>query len=214
MESIKRLFCILTLTLTCSAYAHADIYVDFGDDFTGLPASYGAVNSPGVWNDIVSLGSTSGLLDTNGDASGVSLVLNATSASGHLIPANNNDETLLHDNFLSTSGNSWSAVFSGLQNGLYDVYYYAPANTNVSTGTFSINGQAQSSLSGGSTLVQGQSWAVQSGVVVNSGQISILSTSTASNRGLSGVQFIAVPEPSAACLLGLVLFACGLRRRR
>ncbi len=103
-----------------------------------------------------------------------------------------NDAKLLNDFFFASNGSAWSADFSGLQNGVYDVYNYAPTNTTVTTGDFSIHGINQDKLSASiSTLVQGQSWDVLSGLNVTNGEINFFSAGTGADwGGLAGVQIV------------------------
>ena len=62
--------------LVCqSAASGADYFnIDLGDYYPGLPSSYGAAASqPGTWNDITKYGTASGLRNTSGALTDVSL---------------------------------------------------------------------------------------------------------------------------------------------
>ena len=112
---------------------------------------------------------------------------------------------MLDDNFFASGGENWSLTISGLSNGLYNFYYYAPSNGSVDTGPFTVNGVAAASIAGdnSSPLTEGLNWEVVSNVSVTNGTITVLSTDTAGIRGLAGLQLAVVPEPSAISLLAL-----------
>lgn len=204
----------LAACFTQVAFA-ASINIDFGDDFLGLPSSYGAASSQtGHWNEI-----TSNLLDTAGLITEANLNLSANNSSGNYGTPTNNDTILLSDNFFSSNGNSWSVILSGIDEGLYNIFYYAPAHLSVSTGLFSINSTNVSSLTGSTSLIQGISWDVLDDVSIdNSGLLIIQSEDNNDYRGLSGLQIVpvaTVPIPHAVWLFGsgIVCFL-GLRKRK
>ena len=76
------------------------------------------------------------------------------------------------------------------QNGIYDIFYYAPAHSSVSTGSFYINSALQNSISGSANnqLSQGTDWGMLSGVTVSNSTLTLESFSTSSYRGLAGLQ--------------------------
>jgi hypothetical protein len=190
------------------------INIDFGVN-TLSPSSNGAASGQtGIWNMVNNLGLTSSLLDINGVATPVDLNLTAGRIQG-----NSGDHTitpLLSDNFFSYGGRSWSFTLTGLSTGLYDIYYYAPLHSSVSTGSFTIDGTSLSSLSGGiGNLVQGISWDVLGGYSVN-GSLTFRSISTTSYRGISGLQLVQktqdVPEPSTIAIFALGMIGLASRR--
>ena len=165
------------------------INIDFGDDLTGLPTTYGAASGQvGSWNDILFLGTTAGLLDTSGSTTDVSVTVASENPSGQAGDAVNDDERLLFDNFFSSSSTGWTVHIVGLDDGIYDLFVYAPANTIVSTGPFTVNGAAQPNLSGAFSLIQGTSWAAIIGVNVSGGVLTIANVDTSGFRGLAGIQ--------------------------
>lgn len=212
-----RLLLTLILFMPGIVFSAITVNVTFGTS-GNLASTYGAAASqPGTWNHVSTTGITSDLLDLNGDATGVSINLTATSATGDagLPNATDDDSELLKYNFYSSDGNAWSVSLSGVASGDYEVYYYAPGHSNVSTGTFTVEGIVQSELATDiRTLSQGVSWDVAT-VTVSDGSIDLQSTNISGNRGLAGIQIVAVPEPETLSLT-LALFAftvCLLRRR-
>ncbi|MEM9367264.1 MAG: PEP-CTERM sorting domain-containing protein [Planctomycetota bacterium] len=193
------------------------IYIDFGDDTVGLSNYSAAGPAPGEWNDITALGLTSGLINAAGTTTSVNLSLVAGSASGSFgSGSSDNDEILLSDNSLSSAGNPWSVALDGLQNGMYDIYYYEPLHPLVRTGAFEINGVAAVPLDASiDVLMQGVSWQVAT-TTVSDGTLFLASTESDGFRGLAGLQVVAsVPEPTVpAMIFGLTGLFVATRRRR
>jgi hypothetical protein len=193
----------------------AEFNIDFGDDFTGLSSAYGAASGQtGTWNDVFANGA---LTDTSGTLTTVTVTLVAGSTSGQFGSGVSNDERLLGDFFFS-SGAGWNLDFANLTDGLYDVYYYAPSSTAVSTGAFTINGTPVAELpgDGSSALIQGTSYDVLSSVSVVGGTLSLASGGGVleTNFGLAGLQLVSVPEPATLSLLALGMAAALLKRKR
>ena len=209
---------LLSLVFVCAApRLHAsNLNIHFGG--LGTPDStYGAAaGQPGVWNLITSLGSTSNLLNLGGGSTAVSLNLNADSDAGSL-GGTGNTGALRGYNFFSFNNDPWSVTLTNLDNGSYSLYYYAPTNTVVSTGTFTANGLPASSIRGNntSTLNEGSDWEIRSGIQVTDGTLTLLSTDLDGDRGLAGIQLVATPEPATLPLIGVALaIALFLRRRQ
>jgi hypothetical protein len=189
-----------------------DFNVDFSSHFAGPAATFGAAASqPGTWNVITAAGPTT-LLNLNGTSSAASISVTVAAVSGFgtfngFGGSHTGDlQALLDDNFFSTLGAHWSLTISGLSNGLYDFYYYAPSNGSVDTGPFTVNGIAASSIAGddSSPLTEGLNWEVMHDVSVTNGTMTVLSTDTGTGPlGLAGLQIAVVPEPSTVCLLGI-----------
>ena len=177
-----------------------------------------AAGQMGVWNLVGDIGSQT-LFGLNGATTGVSLSLAADDPFGYDGAARDGDiRALLNDNFFSNEGDPWSVTISGLANGTYDFYYYAPSNSAVDTGPFSVNGMAALNVPGDNSvepLIEGFNWEVLHNVIVSNGAIEVISTDSTGYRGLAGIQLLAVPEPKPIFLLGSCgLFFCFLIRKR
>ena len=160
--------------------------IDFGAASPDVPSGYaGAANQSGTWNKISS-NSTNNLVDINNVSTSISLEVTAQ----HLTGQTGSGANLTTDNFYSNNGVSWKVEITGFSNGIYDIYYYAPAHSSVSTGSFYINSALQNSISGSSNnqLSQGTDWDILSGVKVSNSTLTLESFSTSSYRGLAGLQ--------------------------
>ena len=160
--------------------------IDFGATMPDVPSGYaGAANQSGTWNKISS-NSTNNLVDINNVSTSISLEVTAGTLRGNTGSGAN----LTTDNFYSNNGVSWKVEITGFSNGIYDIYYYAPAHSSVSTGSFYINSALQNSISGSSNnqLSQGTDWDILSGVKVSNSTLTLESYSTSSYRGLAGLQ--------------------------
>ena len=158
-------------------------------------------------------------MDISGNASGATIDVYAyTFAGDSASPVAGDPGLLIADNFYSSPGSAWNLAITGLTNGIYDVYYYAPDHDLIDTGAFLLNGVYAANLAGmlgGNGTVQNQEWAVLPGIQVTSGMLATfwLGNEAAAFTGLYGLQLVAVPEPSATGLAlcgGALLF----RRRR
>ena len=202
-RSINRfIFISLALMgLSVSSASAVSLNIDIGSirASAGLSSAYGAAaGQAGVWNQISTPGTTSGLLDLSGFSTRIDLSLTGSSIylEGNRGGASNDVEYLLNDFFFADPSSDWSMTLSNMDQGTYNIYYYAPAATNVSTGAFSINGNSVTSLpgeNGASQLVQGVSWGVLSNVSVGSlGLMTLLPANTSGFRGLAGLQIVSV----------------------
>ena len=126
------------------------------------------------------------LVDIDNVSTSISLEVTAGTLSG----ASGSGANLTRDNFYSSNGVSWKVEITGISNGIYDIYYYAPTHTSVSTGSFYINSALQNSISGSSNnaLSQGTDWGMLSGVTVSNSTLTLESYSTSGYRGLAGLQ--------------------------
>ena len=246
-RSINRfIFISLSLMgLSVSSANAVSVNIDF-ETLTppvGAPSSgYGAAaKQGGHWNTIFKLGITENLLDLDGASTEIDLVLTGTDLTFAFSGGDTDTDIdkLLKDNFL-TSGSgkdNWSLQISGLDEGKYDIYYYAPNQGNVETGTFSINGSSVASLPGVNTkpptLEQGVSWDVLKDVSI--GSLGLLMELPPPDKaevkkltqpdifyGLAGLQIVQVsagispvPVPAAIWLFGTSLIGMvGFGRRR
>jgi len=171
----------------------SEVNVDFGTTY-GVPTNGygGASGQTGAWN-LAGLGFTA-LVDSSGNPSGVNVgavASNATSNNGN-VPAND-DQLLLNDNLSSFNPlgtATWTATLTGLADGSYRIFLYAPSNGVVPTGAMTVGGVNVGSIPGdpGSTLVEGTSW-VEVTVSVVGGTLDIAGTSS-NFCGLAGLQVV------------------------
>jgi hypothetical protein len=188
---MNRRWMILATLLAAFPAAHAQgVNVDFGTVHGVPPASYGAASSQdGTWNQ-TGLGVT--VLDhLFGVPSGVSVNVVAGTATGTSggAPTSSN-EYLLGDNFYDLNGAGWSADLSGLADGDYQVFLYAPTNPAVPTGAMIVGGIPVAGIPGdaGSALIEGTSW-LKVKVTVTGGGL-VITGGGASFSGLAGLQVV------------------------
>lgn len=194
----------MTVGLFNTSAQAASFNIDFGITQPSNNSAFGAAaNQSGTWNNITTLGTTSNLIDVTGTSTTVSLNLIAPSAGVNgSIPGRSDISNLIDDSFFTTFNGTWSLTLSGLSNGIYDIYYYAPTNTIIETGTFEVNGVSAASILGDNPnandneLDQGLDWDIVSGVNVTDGSLTFISSTPTSNfRGLSGLQLTQVSQP-------------------
>lgn len=150
-------------------------------------------------------------------------VTRSSAAGGNF--AFNNANTLGDQQLLLDDGQDLSAVpapltitFTGLVNGIYDVYTYAvaPDFTGTDTTAVTVNGVTLNStgpIPAGNVFVSGQTHTLHANVAVVGGTLTISANEVAPSFGtINGVQLVLIPEPSSLALLGLG--ALGLIRRR
>lgn len=207
--------------LGCGTASATSLNIDFGSTFGTPSSSFGAgAGQAGVWNTISASGTTA-LVGLSGAAlPGVTLNLTGspslTMTGSQATPNLTADEqALVGDNFYVASfaaSETWTVKLSGLENGKYTVYAYAPSNTAVVTSAFTINGAVQTEIAGQdpntatSPLQLGVDYIVATTVVSN-GEMLIESGQTGFIfYGLAGLQLVTTtPLPA-----GLPLFATGL----
>jgi len=194
------------------------INIDFGDGFAStLGDSFGAAaDQLGRWNTIDSIGTTSPLLGLDGSATDVSLDLVGPADVGETSAWLTGDLALLmSDSFLTDlnlpAPTPWTVTLTGIDDGVYDIYVYAPSSSLIRTGPYTINGFALSDVNGSpiASFVEGTNYGLLSGLSVTGGSIILESTATSGSVGLAGIQLVQVPEPATTLLLvmGLALLA-------
>lgn len=201
----------------------ASFNLDFGgwNGFVITPppsSAFGAsAGQPGVWNQMTS-GGLLNLVDLSGAATSAQISVTAGDFTGFSGDRTGDIGLLLNDNFFSNPGAPWVMTITGLNNGAYDFYYYAPSHQLVDTGAFTVNGLAAPDITGSKTgpgTVQGVDWQVVTGVTVVNGTLSTVWQGGGSQfTGLSGVQLVATPEPGTAAVLALGAGILVLRRKK
>jgi hypothetical protein len=232
---MKYIFWIMVAVCLIAAQAWAaSVNIDFEAYGDNLPANtYGAAaGQSGTWNGLKFISENSNLvysgnlLGLDGQPSGISY-----SATGISYPGSGaSNNLLLKDNFWAASyapNPYWSVTLTGLVNGLYDVYVYAPTHSAIPTGIFTVNGTAASSFgyatSGPGTngldgLDLGIDYIVLSNLYIGAGSLNLVQTGygvyydyqgklqNAYMAGLAGIQLVGagapVPIPGAVWLLG------------
>jgi hypothetical protein len=212
----------VTLFQTHNAFALL-INIDFDQSIAARRPSDGfgaASGQAGVWNQI-RRGSTSNLLDINGNVTTADISVSALSSAGQAFFPTNDAQRLLNDNFFSSVSSvpsDWFVTITEIQNQVYDLYLYAPTNSLVSTGLMTAMGTSLPELLGNDLglLVKGESW-IRTQVDVIDGTLSISGTPDGASRGfagLAGLQLMPVPEPETSILIGLGLATLVYWRRR
>lgn len=192
----------------------------------------GAADQAGYWNShvgTVNPNSPIDLMDLNGNATGASFTTSAQyfalSGTSNLVGATT-DMTDLLAGYWDISGSAGLSdqqvfTFTGLENGVYNVYTYAmsPGSsgqfTRVNVNGDALDGAEGMQVVGGAFMgdfEEGITHSLHSGIEVTDGTLVINATSV--NWGsIAGMQLQMVPAPGALALLGLAGLV-GVRRRR
>ena len=219
------------------------ISVNFGSN--GPNASLAATDVAGViptrnWNNAP--GNIGSLFDLVQDNLGVASVVSGSSVNwsgsgtwttdqeDNTSQFTGADEILMAGYLDNFTGNAGSILFSGLPNGLYDIYVYSlTAVNNRDSGNIIVNGIQEKSISAPSTsFFEGGgpggpqdtggipgNYNFYPNVNVTNGQVNITLPGDTFRAAVNGVELVIVPEPSSmmfAALTGAGLL--GWRRRR
>jgi hypothetical protein len=212
------ILCAVGLAHASLAFADS-INIDFGN-LDGAPSSaFGAASGQtGTWNNISSLGMTSGLFNTSGSVTGVSIAVTADTMAGGFAVGSGDFALLMDDNFYSntfTTPNPWTVRLTGLSNGSYTVYLYDPGNPAVDTGSGTVNGVPFPTINAPdpvlTSFLLGTNYLQLNGVTVSGGVLTVTGVDTGFDTfaGLAGMQLVptsttplTVPEPASLLLLG------------
>jgi len=202
----------LCLVGTCAAQS---FNIDIGNATPTPSSSFGAASGQtGVWNTYLG-GTLGGLLDTGGNATGVSM----SGTSGGFLGSFSDPTTLGDDDALMDDG-MLIPVFetytvSGLAAGNYSIYYYVWTVSPLPTG-LDINGQGMQSIGGAwpGGYVAGTTHSVTS-VQLAAGQDLVIDVHSINGAlgSFTGLQIVPVPAPGAG-VAALVALALGGRVRR
>ncbi|NIO39662.1 MAG: hypothetical protein GTO41_05375, partial [Burkholderiales bacterium] len=129
------------------------VNIDIGRNW-GPPANaFGAAaGQAGVWNNINAVG-TRDIVDLGGATTDIDLTLGPAFEGNASGPPTTDAERLVGDMFYVCRSfpycgpPSWSVQMTGVENGAYDVYVYAPSHSSVPTGNFTVNGIDVANLS-------------------------------------------------------------------
>ena len=180
------------LAISATALA-VPINVDFGSAGDVITSNtFGAASGQsGNWNNIIALGTTSGIVDIGGNATSVAIEVTADTMGGLFglpppPPPPDDANALMEDNFFSNSGRSWTISITGLSGTLFDIYLYEPHHSAVGTGSGMVEGITFSNINGnfvGGTFVLDSNYLLLSGVTITGGTLTVTGTQ---------------PEPTAA----------------
>jgi hypothetical protein len=201
-----------------------DINSEFGtpQEGGGPPSSaFGAAaNQSGFWNAVPAQGPGNfALRNLSGQLSGVMLIGPAGgSGGGNNFPGNTGDFAFLLNDFRSINPSN-TFTFTGLANGLYELYSYAvyPSQTSLTTTLVTVGGvtHAVTGPMPGNEFILGITHSIHT-VSVTSGTLAVTLDMSGPNNGiLNGFQLVVVPEPGT--MLGLTsafLFLIRKRRKR
>ena len=189
MSSPIRLLLTSLMILFSSLASHSqELNIDLGGVFGSPSDAYGAVSGQtGRWNT-VGLGVTSGLVDTTAAPTAVSVTVSADSDTGGQQSCPTADAHACVADTIYTANGTWTVNLAGLENGIYDVFLYAPRHTAVATGNMLVGGVAIASIAGTTdcdlTEGVGSAWVR---VAVRDGTLSLTGDSAGSGFSYAGL---------------------------
>jgi hypothetical protein len=190
---VRPTFSLAVLILSLAPAAAAEnLNVDLGTHWGTPSGSFGAASGQsGTWNQ-VGLAGSAGLLDVTGAATPVAMSVSALADTGWTGTGSDDSRLLVEDNIWIGGGGSWSVTLSGLANGAYDLYLYAPAHPTVSSGELSIGAVWHGDIPGtwSGSFVEGTN-TLRVSLLVTDGQI-VIASSFATTLGLAGLQLVEV----------------------
>lgn len=157
MRSIVPILALICSTSSMPSAVAQSVNIDYGDGAGTPSADYAATGSPGVWNALAGLAGTPETL-VGLDGTPISATVTLTSGAGgpaHTFDdpgTSGNDEQLLDDYTSGGTDAVGSILFTGLENGSYDVIVYAwtPGSDDVFTSVWANCADIISFLIGGS----------------------------------------------------------------
>jgi hypothetical protein len=199
------LLSILAVLLGPRALAAQAFNVDLGAT-EGTPSNFfgAAAQQQGTWNTL-RLGTTNALFDVSGHVTAVSAKVTAQTDVGNAFDCTGDIHALLADNIFSSVNTAFQGKYSveltGLENGDYTVFLYAPRNSNVPTGVLTVNGVVRDEITGDFCSLLDGTTQTTAAVAVTNGKLSIAGAAKppASIAGLAGVQVVP-PSATAPCV--------------
>lgn len=235
-------FSAVSLTCAHASTSGNSLSVNFGSDQAALaPSDVTGVVPSANWNNAP--GVSGSLSDLTIDSSGAAVTLagSAVTWSGSGVWSTNQesntsqfanpaDEAMMNGYLDVFQGSPGSILFTGLPNGLYDIYVYSlTAVDGRDSGNIVVNGTQEKSISmfsssfiegggpGGAQDTGGTpgNYNLYPNVNVANGEINITMAGDTFRAAVNGVEIVQVPEPSSLLLAALSSFGVlGLRRRR
>ena len=242
-NKITKLLAASAVLATSSIASGVTLQIDFGladGVFAGTAAPAGLTST--IWNGDINGDVAGGILDTNGDATSVTIDLgegaNGATDFFDAVTIRNSSNTdagngvlgtALYQDWIFTSGNdNLGARLSGFAAGEYDVFalvrepnqlgrtYDVGIGVGNTTDITTLGVQAIGAATNNDAFVAGQNFVQQRVTITDESDfITVLVDPTNAGFGtLAGLQIVAVPEPSSVALLGLGFMSFVLRRKR
>jgi hypothetical protein len=214
--------CLVPAGAAQSIYVDLDVGIGGPQLGGGAPSSAfgGAAGVPGFWNAVeADSGSATGILDTGGHATTVSMTWTGGGGGfGLNNPINTGDYNLLL-NDAERNGSDMSFVISGLLPGPYRVFTFAVEphgdlwTTNITIagsveGTRSVTGPMP-----GNQLIEGVTHSIHN-IELGGGPLTIEAVGAWPRSYVNGFQILAVPEPTTISAFSFCLAGFLARRKK